>query len=567
MTFAGDNAVLGISADKEIGGATNYVNGVFSFTPGIGDIGKTFTFTATVSDSTGGNPDVSDIFTATVVEKAWVEGFETVIRQGYYASPSEVQQDAAKWQGTNFQFKVADSDRYSGSSAVVFQRGIGYIEMVTDKANGAGSISFKGAIRSNAPNTATAAFLTYVSNTRGVSWVPAKTNSVGEIVSQELNKADGSVTFNLENVNIGGDVRLRFVCQTSANDTHVTLDDIMITDYEGAAEIDPAIGEIGDFDCYVDEPCTPINVVFFGNDVAGTQTNIAASAGVDDSEYSLVDGVFNFTPTEADLQINGGVIEFTITLNVPGKETATRTFNVTVKPAPLRFLSLSPGTILSGIFDSMGTEEEAALPAPWRVAHDNGATPNYALKYADAVNVTAHSATTANGSISAFNNTGIYNLGTNEADRAVGFVSGGSVYQTCALMVPVKNVASSPISKIAVSYSVEKWRKGVGKRLALYVSANGASWTAAKGFETVTETDYTGTEVDTAAYPLGEARTIATLRGTIVLAEPLGSGDMIYFGWFYTRPGTSGNGANGQCLGVDDIKIRIGDDKTVIVVR
>lgn len=568
LTFAGDNAVLDISADKEISGTTNYVNGVFSFTPDDADIGKTFTFTATVSDSTGVNNPVSEAFTATVVEKVWVEGFEAFSKQGYYTSPTEVQQDAAKWQGTNFQFKVATSDIFRDSSAVVFQRGLGYIEMVTDKPNGAGSISFEGAIRSNAPSAATASFLTYVSNNGGVSWVPAKTNSVGEIVSQELVKADGRVTFSLENVNIGGAVRLRFVCQTSENDTHVTLDDIMITDYDGAAEMDPAIGQIGDFDCYVDEPCTPVSVVFFGNDAAGTQTNIAATAGVDDSEYSLVDGVFNFTPTEADLHINGGVIEFTITLEVPGKETATRTFHVTVKPAPLRFLSLAPSLSPAEDFDSLGAEEGAKLPPPWRVAHSNGAAPDYTLSYALATNTTTRRATTAAGSISTSFNTGIYNLGTNETDRAVGFVSGGDAYQTCALMVPVKNVSSRPVPKIAVSYSVEKWRKGVGKRLALYVSTDGASWTAAEGFETVTKTDYSaGTDVDTAAYPLGEAKTIANKKNIIVLAEPLAAGNMIYLGWFYTCQDKSDNGAKGQCLGVDNIKIRIGDDKTVIIVR
>ena len=557
LTYAGDNAVLDISADTEIAGTTNYVNGVFSFTPDDADIGKTITFTATVSDSTGENSSIADTFTATVVEKPFIEDFEKTNHNNYYTTPEKIVETAATWQGTNFQVNVTSNDGHNGARAAVFRSSEGYIEMTTDKAKGAGSISFWHGIRANAAQSATASFVVKVSNNGGITW----TAYVSDPIASSHNFSNST----LENVNVGGSVRVKFEVTCSH---YVSLDDILITDYDGPAIIEPAIGEIADRQCYDDESVS-FEVGFFGDDVAGTITNISATAGVASSEYSLVDGVFTFTPSEADLQINGGIIEFTITLSVPGRTTATRQFCVTVKAAPPRFLGIAPGMVLLEDFDSIGTDDTASLPAPWKVAHSNGDTPDYTLSYALASDSTTQRATNANGSISAFTNTGIYNLGTNDEDRAVGFVSGGSAYQTCALMVPVKNVSTETLSTLFVSYSVEKWRKGAGKRLALYSSMNGSAWTAIEGFETTTETDFSeGTTIDKSAYPLGEALVIDTKAGKFPLSQPVAPQGTFYLGWFYTRPGSSGNGTNGQCLGVDDVRIRFcGSDQTVLIMK
>lgn len=554
LTYAGDNAKLSITADQLIAGTTNYVGGVFHFLPDAADIGKTFTFTATVSDSTGVEQPVSGTFTATVVEKPWIEDFEAAGHNSYYTEATEIVETAATWRGTNFQVYATTNDGHNGNRAAVFRATEGYIEMTTGKENGAGSISFWHGIRANAAASATASIAVKVSNNNGTTWTAYTSDSVTS--SKTFSKTT------LDNVNVGGTVRVRFEVECSH---FVSIDDIAITDYEGEAEIDPAIGEIQDFPCYAGESCAPVSVAFFGDQVVGTTTNISATAGVDQSEYSLADGVFNFTPSDADLSINGGAIEFTITLNVPGKEPVSRSFTVTVRPAPLRFLSLGAGVSPAEDFDGIGEGAAAELPAPWRVAHSDSAKPNYNLSYADAASSTTRRATNADGSISQFGNTGIYNLGTNEADRAIGFVSGGDAYQTCALMVPVKNVSPGPISKLQVSYNVEKWRKGVGKRLALCISDDGESWTEVQGFETVTKTDYSGeSATDTAPYDLGYAMTIDSKKGTIRLSQKLSAGETIYLGWFYVRAGTSGDGANGQCLGVDDINIRIGGDHTIL---
>lgn len=557
LTYAGDNAVLDISADTVIAGTTNYVNGVFSFTPDDADIGKTITFTATVSDSTGENSSIADTFTATVVEKPFIEDFEKTNHNNYYTTPEKIVETAATWQGTNFQVNVTSNDGHNGARAAVFRSSEGYIEMTTDKAKGAGSISFWHGIRANAAQSATASFVVKVSNNGGITW----TAYVSDPIASSHNFSNST----LENVNVGGSVRVKFEVTCSH---YVSLDDILITDYDGPAIIEPAIGEIADHQCYDDESIS-FEVGFFGDDVAGTITNISATAGVANSEYSLVDGVFTFTPSEADLQINGGIIEFTITLSVPGRTTATRQFCVTVKAAPPRFLGIAPGMVLLEDFNSIGTDDTASLPAPWKVAHSNGDTPDYTLSYALASDSTTHRATNADGSISALTKTGIYNLGTNDADRAVGFVSGGSAYQTCALMVPVKNVSTETLSTLFVSYSVEKWRKGAGKRLALYSSMNGSAWTAIEGFETTTETDFSeGTTIDKSAYPLGEALVIDTKAGKFPLSQPVAPQGTFYLGWFYTRPGSSGNGTNGQCLGVDDVRIRFcGSDQTVLIMK
>lgn len=559
LTYAGDNAVLDISADTVIAGTTNYVNGVFSFTPDDADIGKTITFTATVSDSSGENPSVTDTFTATVVERPFLEGFEVCsTKTQYYTDPSVViEGDITSWRGTNFLVNGSITDRRHGEHAVRFRGGYScYVEMAVDKSGGAGEISFwHGKVSSDTTKTVGTNDV-FVSRNHGLTWM--KINNEPIIVTNDFEKATLTA-------NVGGDIRVRIAYEGSKS---ATIDDILITDYDGPAIIEPAIGEIADRQCYDDESIS-FEVGFFGDDVAGTITNISATAGVASSEYSLVDGVFTFTPSEADLQINGGIIEFTITLSVPGRTTATRQFCVTVKAAPPRFLGIAPGMVLLEDFDSIGTDDTASLPAPWKVAHSNSAPPDYTLAYNGASDTTTHRATNADGSISALTKTGIYNLGTNDADRAVGFVSGGSAYQTCALMVPVKNVSTETLSTLFVSYSVEKWRKGVGKRLALYTSMDGSTWTAVDGFVTTTETDYSeGTTTDNAAYPLGEALVIDTKAGKFPLSQPVAPQGTIYLGWFYTRPGTSGNGANGQCLGVDDVRIRFcGSDQTVLIMK
>lgn len=559
LTYVGDNAVLDISADTVIAGTTNYVNGVFSFTPDDADIGKTITFTATVSDSSGENPSVTDTFTATVVERPFLEGFEVCsTKTQYYTDPSVViEGDITSWRGTNFLVNGSITDRRHGEHAVRFRGGYScYVEMAVDKSGGAGEISFwHGKVSSDTTKTVGTNDV-FVSRNHGLTWM--KINNEPIIVTNDFEKATLTA-------NVGGDIRVRIAYEGSKS---ATIDDILITDYDGPAIIEPAIGEIADRQCYDDESIS-FEVGFFGDDVAGTITNISATAGVASSEYSLVDGVFTFTPSEADLQINGGIIEFTITLSVPGRTTATRQFCVTVKAAPPRFLGIAPGMVLLEDFDSIGTDDTASLPAPWKVAHSNGDTPDYTLSYALASDSTTQRATNANGSISAFTNTGIYNLGTNDEDRAVGFVSGRSAYQTCALMVPVKNVSTETLSTLFVSYSVEKWRKGAGKRLALYSSMNGSAWTAIEGFETTTETDFSeGTTTDKSAYPLGEALVIDTKAGKFPLSQPVAPQGTFYLGWFYTRPGSSGNGTNGQCLGVDDVRIRFcGSDQTVLIMK
>lgn len=553
LTYSGDNAQLAITADTEIAGTTNYVDGVFHFTPAAADIGKTFTFTAAVSDSTGVNQPVSDTFTATVIARPWLEDFEKAGHNSYYTAATEIEETEATWCGTNFMVNATDNDGHTGVRAAVFRAGDGYIEMTTAKENGAGSISFWHGIRANAAQSATASIVVKVSNNGGATWDAYTSDAIP--VSHAFEETT------LENVNVGGNVLLRFDVTCSH---FASIDDILVTDYEGPVVINPAIGEIAPATVAAEDGPLQIPVVFFGDDAEGTEKTLANVSGTEGAA-SLENGVFTFAPTASDV----GEKTFTITLSVPGHQPVSRTFAVTVTAPIRKFLRLGIDGTEREDFKSLGEDADAALPSPWRVANSSS-LENFSLSYADASGATTKKPTTTSGAISGSLGAGIYNLGTNAEDRAVGFLSSsgsGSQYRTCALMVPLKNVGAPLLSKFSLSYTVEKWRNGRGKTFALYTSRDGETWTAVGGkwlLETDTDFKEDGTSTDTTAIALGDNAVLEVVGGKIELAEPLALGETIYLGWFYTS--NDANSGSAQLLGIDDISIWT-TRRTVITFR
>ena len=194
-----------------------------------------------------------------------------------------------------------------------------------------------------------------------------------------------------------------------------------------------------------------------------------------------------------------------------------------------------------------------------------------ALNYANAGNSTNRRATNSNGGISIIN-ADIYNMGTNADDRALGFLSSGgpsSQYRTCALMVPVKNVGAVALERLWISYSIEKWRNGNAKTLALYTSGDGVEWTEVGGEFTLTTTADPKKEdgkTDTTELTLGADPTIKRISEKVTLAMPLVSGEILYLGWFYLS--NDANCGSAQALAIDDVEIAARDIKmTTFVVQ
>ena len=344
---------------------------------------------------------------------------------------------------------------------------------------------------------------------------------------------------------------------------------------KGYAEMDPTVfvepsmGEIEDQFVYVGDT-NAVVVPFAGSMEYATATNFAACFENVSGNCWIADGIAYYAPSAEDALLEQP-LEFVVTLSAVKDEEkmdSTTFFNVTVREKPV--LRIAKGGVLRENFDSMGTSATATLPEAWRVANTNALHCTNALNYANAGNSTNKRATNSNGGISIIN-ADIYNMGTNADDRALGFLSSSgssSQYRTCALMVPVKNVGAVALERLWISYSVEKWRNGNAKTLALYTSGDGVEWTEVGGEFTLTTTadPKEDGKTDTTELTLGADPTIKRISEKVTLAMPLVSGEILYLGWFYLS--NEANCGNAQALAIDDVEIAAGDIKmTTFVVQ
>ncbi|MBP5544827.1 MAG: hypothetical protein ILM98_12170 [Kiritimatiellae bacterium] len=334
--------------------------------------------------------------------------------------------------------------------------------------------------------------------------------------------------------------------------------------------IRPSIEEIEDQFVYVGDT-NAVVVPFSGSMEYATATNFAACSENVSGNCWIAGGIAYYAPSAEDALLEQP-LEFVVTLSAVKDEEkmdSTAFFNVTVREKPV--LRIAKGGVLRENFDSMGTIATATLPEAWRVANTNVLHCTNALNYANAGNSTNKRATNSNGGISIIN-ADIYNMGTNTDDRALGFLSSSgssSPYRTCALMVPVKNVGAVALERLWISYSVEKWRNGNAKTLALYTSGDGVEWTEVGGEFTLTTTADPKKEdgkTDTTELTLGADPTIKRISEKVTLAMPLVSGEILYLGWFYLS--NDANCGSAQALAIDDVEIAAGDIKmTTFVVQ
>lgn len=214
-------------------------------------------------------------------------------------------------------------------------------------------------------------------------------------------------------------------------------------------------------------------------------------------------------------------------------------------------------------FDAIGEGATATLPSGWRVA--SAAIQDFAaFDFAE-----ASSQTTKHGglNISATADAGIYNVGTNPLDRAVGFLSSGKNTWSAALMVHLRNDGRGPIKTFELSYSVEQWRRGHGRQVALYTSTDGQTWTPA-GAKFVTPTDecFDGNG-KASGFADGELPEPLAVSGKLTLPASVPVKGEFYLGWFYSRvAGATDDGTSGQLLAVDDIVIH-GGKNTIIMLH
>lgn len=229
----------------------------------------------------------------------------------------------------------------------------------------------------------------------------------------------------------------------------------------------------------------------------------------------------------------------------------------------LTVLPLIPGKMLREDFDSFTDAATQSLPRGWRVAATNE-MGNTDLHWADGGCLTGYR---GGLEMSSNANAGIYNI-TNNGDNALGFLSSGTKAKTCALMVHLENQGTMPIKTFNLKYSVEQWRRGRGRQIALYISLDGVTWTAAGApfvTQTVDEFEMVNNKEAATGYTAQDLPESIPVSGKLSISENLNVGDSLYLAWFYTKlPDVSDDGSKARVLAIDDIEIRCGKFTLVI---
>lgn len=200
---------------------------------------------------------------------------------------------------------------------------------------------------------------------------------------------------------------------------------------------------------------------------------------------------------------------------------------------------VNPGTPVVEDFNNMGTTSTASLPAAWKVSPPTTTAPSYNA-------VGNFTATTQQASSGSPTSGGRYNWGsTGATDRALGFMTSGSYGSPSSVMVAFQNGNSNPLSSIAISYVIERYRiNTAAASVQLYYSTDGQTWiSAASG------------DVATTELPAG-TNTYNFTTGTIVNKSLSISGlsiapnALLYLRWNFNTTGT-----NSQGLGLDNFSI------------
>ncbi|MBS1564213.1 MAG: Ig-like domain-containing protein, partial [Bacteroidetes bacterium] len=199
----------------------------------------------------------------------------------------------------------------------------------------------------------------------------------------------------------------------------------------------------------------------------------------------------------------------------------------------------------------MGGTATATLPANWKAL--NNTTVRSVDPFASAGTATTQSG--GNG-ISTTATNGIYNFGAGVAasatDRAVGGISSSSASKSVNIYTSIKNNDANPITSLALSFDVEKYRGGsnaAGFAIQLYYSTDGTTWTSAGAAFLKTF----AADADNSGYASAPGAT-ATVSGTLTPAASIASGSTIYLAWNYSvASGTTTSNAQG--LGIDNFAV------------
>ncbi|MCD9853452.1 YDG domain-containing protein [Epilithonimonas sp. JDS] len=193
--------------------------------------------------------------------------------------------------------------------------------------------------------------------------------------------------------------------------------------------------------------------------------------------------------------------------------------------------------IVTENFNTMGTSISNALPVSWRL--QNSASPTFAGG-TRTVGFQFSSGAPASG--------GLYNWGNSAgSDRSPGVMTSGSFSSPSSLMGYYKNTNTAAITKITVSYNVERYRiNSSAASVQFYYSTNGSTWTAVSAGDVPTASLPTGSS----AYGFPQL-TVSVNNFDVAFANAVAPA-----GVFYLRWNINTTGSNSQGIGIDDVTVK-----------
>lgn len=325
----------------------------------------------------------------------------------------------------------------------------------------------------------------------------------------------------------------------------ITYHPTSITDDEAADMINYASNAMAGFTNYVDHNKGTIKFSVKVVDEYGMEIEAPAeiTMSIDGGGSLSADNVFTADGTLGDYTVTASMGNFkrSATVKVAEAETVVVTY-----PS----ISLNEDCLsASEDFDTMGDAAEAKLPEAWRIDRQTVA-PRTVGTYPVALENTQYA---GGASLPSNAKNGLWNFGADDnGDRAVGGITTGVDNGTRAVNIYAHlfNSGKKTLENIAVSYDIEKYRKGsnpAGFTVQLYYSIDGRNWTSAgDAFSTYLEPDD-----ETAGYESVPGETVTV---SDILPTTMGGMCDLYLAWNISV--ASGDAANAaMALAIDNFSI------------
>ncbi|MCL2511637.1 MAG: choice-of-anchor D domain-containing protein, partial [Bacteroidales bacterium] len=269
-------------------------------------------YNATITlSSAGASNKIVNLTGTGMVPADFFEDFEDMTGSGSY-NGAEVTFASGLWFIKGYTTMTSGSDRFNGTRSIRLRGQSGDVEhraeMMFDKPNGAGTVSFKyGSYAAHKDGE----IQLQTSTDKGATW-----QNQGEVITVPAWTGE-LLTASIE-VNIEGNIRIRVIKTNAKASSSVNVDDIEISDFDSSMpniSVSPMSLDFGDVDVQTTSSAQTVTVS--GSNLVGNITY--TKGGADASMFTIAETSWN--PT------TGGKLDVTFTPSEAKVYTATITFN------------------------------------------------------------------------------------------------------------------------------------------------------------------------------------------------------------------------------------------------